>query len=148
MLRRIESPDRVITHAADSCPGCGRTLRPTDATATERRQVFALPEVRLSVTEHRAEARRCRRCGTVSKVGFPAGVRAPAQYGPGVLARSTYFRLYQLLPAARTSEALRDLFGCHLSPATVERSGRVFSGKLVRCEQRLKAAIGDSQAWR
>lgn len=143
-LRRIESPDRVITHAADSCLGCGRTLRSTDATATERRQVFDLPEVRLSVTEHRTEARRCRQCGAVSKVGFPAGVRAPAQYGPGVLARSTYFRLYQLLPAARTAEAMRDLFGCPLSPATVERSGRLFSGKLVRCEQRLKAAIGDS----
>ena len=80
----------------------------------------------------------------MSKVGFPASVRAPVQYGPGVLARSTYFRLYQLLPAARTSEALRDLFGCHLSPATVERAGRLFSGKLVRCEQRLKAAIRDS----
>jgi transposase len=39
---------------------------------------------------------------------------------------------------------MRDLFGCPLSPATVERSGRLFSGKLVRCEQRLKAAIGDS----
>jgi transposase len=80
----------------------------------------------------------------VSKVGFPAGVRAPVQYGPGVIARSTYFRLYQLLPAARTSEALSDLFGCHLSPATVERAGRLFSGKLVRSEQRLKAAIRDS----
>lgn len=144
-LRRIDSPDRVITHAADSCPGCGRILRPTDAVACERRQVFDLPVVRLSVTEHRAEARRCRRCGAVSKVGFPAGVRAPVQYGPGVIARSTYFRLYQLLPAARTSEALSDLFGCHLSPATVERAGRVFSGKLVRSEQRLKAALRDSR---
>jgi transposase len=60
------------------------------------------------------------------------------------LARAAYFRLYQLLPAARTSEAMRDLFGCPLSPATVERAGRVFSGKLIRSEQRLKAAVGDS----
>jgi hypothetical protein len=71
-------------------------------------------------------------------------VRAPTQYGPGLLARAAYFNLYQLLPAARTSEALRDLFGCALSPATVERASRRISGKLVRTQQRIKTAIGDS----
>lgn len=143
-LRQSAHPDRVVTHAPAPCPGCGCSLRGAEVLTSERRQVFDLPAVRLSVTEHRAETRRCPRCGAESKAGFPAGVRAPAQYGPGVLARSTYFRLYQLLPAARTSEALSDLFGCHLSPATVERAGHVFSEKLVRSEQRLKAAIRDS----
>jgi hypothetical protein len=71
-------------------------------------------------------------------------VRAPAQYGPRLLARAAYLNLYQLLPAARTSEALSDLFGCPISPATVERAGRFSSGKLVGSEQRLKAAIRDS----
>jgi transposase len=60
------------------------------------------------------------------------------------LARSAYFNLYQLLPLARTAEVLGDLFGCALSPATVERASRRISGKLVRSEQRLKAAIRDS----
>jgi transposase len=75
---------------------------------------------------------------------FPASVRAPVQYGPAVFARSAYLHLYQLLPVGRTSEALRDLCGCALSPATVARAGRIFSGKLLRSEQRLKAAIRDS----
>lgn len=100
--------------------------------------------MRLSVTEHRAETRRCPRCGAESKAGFPADVRAHAQYGPRLLARAAYLNLYQLLPIARTSEALRDLLGCALSPATVERAGYLFSGKLVRSEQRLKAAIRDA----
>jgi transposase len=143
-LRQSAHPDRVVTHAATSCSGCGRALREADAVASERRQVFDLPEVRLSVTEHRRETRRCRRCGTEARADFPAGLRAPAQYGPGILARSAYFNLYQFLPAARTAEALRDLFGCSLSPATIQRAGRVFSEKLVRCGQRLKAAIRDS----
>lgn len=38
---------------------------------------------------------------------------------------------------------MRDLFGCNLSAATVHRAGNVCSGKLVRCEQRIKAAIRD-----
>jgi hypothetical protein len=41
-------------------------------------------------------------------------VRAPAQYGKGVLSRSVYLHLYQLLPINRTSETMRDLFGCAL----------------------------------
>ena len=144
-LRQTYRPDHVITHAAASCSGCGYALRYTDAVRSDRRQVFDLPAVRLSVTEHRAVTRRCLQCGAETQAAFPAGVRAPVQYGPRVLARAAYFRLYQLLPAGRTAEALRDLFGCPISPATVERAGRVFSVKLVRSEQRIKAAIRDSR---
>jgi transposase len=143
-LRRADSPDEVVTHAAQTCPGCGSSLHGADAITSERRQVFDLPVVRLCVTEHRRETRRCPKCATQARGEFPAEVCAPTQYGPRVLTHSAYLRLYQLLPAARTAEALRDLCGCPLSPATVERSGRIFSGKLVRCEQRLKAAITGS----
>ena len=143
-LKQTARPDRLITHAPETCPGCGSVLDEAEVVASDSRQLFDLPAVRLLVTEHRRETRRCPRCGTEARGEFPAGVRAPTQYGPRVLARSTYFNLYQLLPAARTAEALSDLFGCHLSPATVERSGRVFSGKLVRSEQRIKVAIRDA----
>nr|QEO74502.1 hypothetical protein [uncultured bacterium] len=143
-LKQTAHPDRLITHAPETCPGCGSALDEAEVVASDSRQLFDLPEVRLLVTEHRRETRRCRRCGTEARGEFPAEVRAPTQYGPGVLARSAYFNLYQLLPAARTSEALRDLFGCALSPATVERASRRISGKLIRTEQRIKAAIGDS----
>ena len=42
---------------------------------------------------------------------------------------------------ARTAEAMRDLFRCHISPATVRRAGQISSAKLVKTEQRIKAAI-------
>jgi transposase len=143
-LKQSERPDRVITHAPRTCHGCGTSLAGAEVVATSRRQVFDLPQVRLSVTEHRRETRRCPACGTEARGGFPAGLRAPAQYGQAVLTRAAYLNLYQLLPVARTAEALSDLFGCALSPATVERAARFSSGKLVRSEQRLKAAIRDS----
>jgi transposase len=79
-----------------------------------------------------------------AKAEFPAGISAPVRSGYGPLARAAYLDLYQLLPVARTSEALRDLFGCPLSPATVERAGRLFPGNLVRSERRLRAAVGDA----
>jgi transposase len=144
-LKQSEHPDRVITHAPEACPGCGAALDATDVITSERRQVFDLPPVRVTVTEHRAETRRCPACGVTAKAEFPADVRAPVQYGPTLLARAAYLNLYQLLPVARTAEALRDLFGCAPSPAIIQRAGRVFSEKLVRCEQRIKAAIRDSR---
>ena len=143
-LKASQHPDHLITHAPETCPGCGAALAQAEVVASDRRQLFDLPPVKMIVTEHRRETRRCPACGTAARGEFPAGVRAPTQYGPGVLARAAYFNLYQLLPVARTAEALRDLFGCALSPATVEHSGRFFSGKLVSSEQRLKAAIRDS----
>jgi transposase len=143
-LRQAARPDHLITHAPESCPGCGSSLDEAEVISAAHRQVVDLPPARLSVTEHRRETRRCPHCGSTARASFPAGVRAPVQYGPRLLARAAYLNLYQLLPLARTSEALSDLFGCPVSPATVERAGRFSSGKLVGSEQRLKAAIRDS----
>jgi len=39
---------------------------------------------------------------------------------------------------------MRDLFGCRISAATIQRAARVSSGKLVNIEQRIKAALRDS----
>ena len=143
-LKQTAHPDHVIIHAAQTCLGCGSALDEAGVVTSECRQVFDLPPVKMIVTEHRREARRCPACGAATKGQFPQGVLAPTQYGPSVLARSAYLNLYQLLPAARTAEALRDLFGCSPSPAIVQRAGQIISTKLVRTEQRIKAALRDS----
>jgi transposase len=98
----------------------------------------------MKVTEHQAETRPCTACGALVKATFPTGVRAPVQYGQGVLSRSVYLHLYQLLPVARTSETMRDLFACRISAATIQRAARVSSAKLVNIEQRIKSMIRDS----
>jgi transposase len=144
-LKPSPRPDHLVTHAPQTCRGCGASLDEAEVVEASRRQVFDLPPVKLVVTEHRRETRRCAACGAKTQAEFPPGMPAPAQYGPALLARSAYLNLYQLLPVARTSEALRDLFNCALSPATIQRAGRLFSGKLVRSEQRLKAALRDAQ---
>ena len=144
-LLQVAHPDEIIVYSPAQCGNCHASFEIVDYTATtRRRQVFDISDGRVKVTEHRADAFRCSSCLATTKAKFPAGVRAPVQYGPTVIARAVYLRFYQLIPAARTSETMRDFFGCKLSPATVERSGHLCSGKLVRCEQRIKAAIRDS----
>jgi transposase len=143
-LRQVAHPDQIIIHTPDACQQCGDSLAQSQPQNTIQRQVFDISEGRVKVTEHRAEAKRCSECGATTKAAFPAGVRAPAQYGSGVLTRSCYLHLYQLLPVARTSETMRDLFGCTLSPATVQRAARFSSGKLIHAELRIKAALRNS----
>ncbi|MGB9179579.1 MAG: IS66 family transposase [Pyrinomonadaceae bacterium] len=143
-LRQVAQPHEIIMHTPAVCAQCGAHLQHSTPSISARRQVFDISEGRMRVTEHRAEARRCQACATTTKAKFPAGVRAPVQYGMGVLARSVYLHLYQLLPINRTSETMTDLFECHISAATIQRAARVSSAKLVNTEQRLKALIRDS----
>ncbi len=58
-LEMVAAPDRVVVHVPVCCEGCGAGLVGASAWKVERRQVFDLPEIRLSVTEHHAEQRRC-----------------------------------------------------------------------------------------
>jgi transposase len=143
-LRQVQHPDYTIIHAPLACHQCNASLDQSQPQNIIRRQVFDIEDGRVKVTEHRAEARLCSKCGTLTKATFPASVRAPAQYGTGVLSRSVYLHLYQLLPINRTSETMTDLFACRISAATIQRAARVSSGKLVQTEQRIKAAIRDS----
>jgi len=143
-LRQVGQPDLIITHAPDHCAGCGDMLQVCKLLRVERRQVFDIQDGRMKVTEHRAETRRCTACGGETKAKFPAHLRAPVQYGMGVLSRSVYLYLYQLLPINRTAETMRDLFHCPISVATIQRAARICSRKLVNTEQRIKAGIRHS----
>ena len=71
-LSRTETPDATIDHFPETCSGCGGALTEAMATSHTARQVFDLPEPRpLIVTEHRAHACRCGKCGAETRAAFP-----------------------------------------------------------------------------
>jgi transposase len=117
-LRQVERPDEVVVHEPGACTGCGGTLTGEDRPAgVLRRQVFDIPKSTVRVVEHRLLARRCV-CGTVTQAPAPAGVSAPAQYGPHAAAIAVYLVLGQHLPVARTAALLAELFGTPMSVGT------------------------------
>jgi transposase len=118
-LERVERPDVVIGHRPESCAGCGADLVGGELVGEEARQVFELPPVRLLVSEHRAERRRCS-CGRVTAARFPDGVDAPAQYGPSVRALVIYLVCYQHLPYQRAARLLADWLGAPVSTGTLK----------------------------
>jgi transposase len=63
------------------------------------------------------------------------------QYGSSVLARALYLHDYQLLPYARTVEAMRELFGCALSAGTLSTAVRQCAAGLVETELQLKRGL-------
>ena len=119
-LQPVTRPDTRITHRLKLCPcGCGKNLRRQPLVRYESRQVFDLPEIRLRVTEHRAEVKVCPSTGREVAAPFPQGVHAPAQYGPYFQGLLSYWRHQQLLPLDRIAQMCEDLFGQRISEATI-----------------------------
>jgi transposase len=110
-LRMVEQPDHIERHAATACPHCAADLHEVEPYEVERRQVFDVPPVRVEVTEHQAEVKRCPRCGGQVKGCFPAEVTQPVQYGARLKAQAVYLTTYQLLPLARTCQLFEDFYG-------------------------------------
>ncbi|BCL83659.1 hypothetical protein ccbrp13_61240 [Ktedonobacteria bacterium brp13] len=87
-LMQVLTPDTVITHRPTHCEACQCNVQQKVDWVKERRQVHDLPELRLQVQKHRLEEVCCPACQHLTQASFPAGVDAPAQYGPRVQSSS------------------------------------------------------------
>jgi transposase len=118
-LSQVADPDEVVVHAPGRCGACDRDLGGAPVADMVVRQVFDVPAPRVVVVEHRVEKRRCA-CGCVTAAEFPAGVSAPAVYGPGVKAHAVYLLCAQHVPRERCAEALAEMFGVRVSTGTLD----------------------------
>ncbi|CAG0983138.1 hypothetical protein ANRL4_02000 [Anaerolineae bacterium] len=121
-LEAVEHPDKRERHELSTCEHCQAGLSEVAVEGVERRQVFELPEVRLEVTEHVAEVKRCPQCGRRSQARFPASVRQPTQYGPRFRAQLVYFHSGQFIPLARTAAVMEGLYGQRVSQGTIVKA--------------------------
>jgi transposase len=121
-LQPVARPDHRKIHVLEKC-SCGQcagiSLRNQPVVDYECRQVFDLPPMRLVVTEHQAEIKRCPVSGRLVKAAFPDGVEAPAQYGPNFRGLMVYFYNQQILPFDRLKHVCQDIFGQPLSLGTL-----------------------------
>jgi len=121
-LEMVSHPDHVVHHALEVCPHCQHDVSRVSIERVEKRQVFDLPEVRIEVTEHQGEVKRCPCCEQRIKAQFPEDVGYAVQYGKRIQAQATYLTMYQLLPLKRTCELLGDFYGHAPSEALILRS--------------------------
>jgi len=139
-LKMVAEPDRVVVHPARQYCQCGANKGGGQIQEGIRRQVFDVPEIRIGVTEHRAEVWICQ-CGRKHQGEFPEGVNGPVQYGPRVKAIVTYLVVGQLLPYGRTVEALEELLGIELSEGSLYGCLEQAHEELAEVEEGIKQAL-------
>lgn len=114
-LQVVADPDEIVEHVSTSCAGCGAGLADAVSEGVVRRQVHDIPPITAQVVEHRLHRLRCG-CGHRTRAVAPAGVGAPASYGPNLRALAAYLVVYQHVPVARAAQLIADVTGAH--PAT------------------------------
>jgi len=118
-LKRVATPTQVIVHKLPAqCDRCHCALVPEHAQVAHRRQVFDVPVTALDVIEHRTLALTCH-CGQHHASEFPANVTEAAQYGPNLRALGVHLTQVQLLPFARASQLIGELYKVTVSPGTL-----------------------------
>ena len=143
-LRQVATPNKVRDYYPALCVGCGGALDEELASGHEKRQVFDLPPPVMQVTEHRAHSCWCPACGSETRAGFPAEVKAAAQYGATVEALVVYFQAWQLIPEDRLAELMQDVFGVEVATATIaamgQRKAQELAGLTEHIEEQVKHA--------
>jgi transposase len=140
-LEWSEQVDAVITHQVLQCQGCGQGLQDVALESWVLRQVHDLPPLRLTVSEHQAEEKRCPSCGVLNQAAFPTDVNSVVQYGSGVKGLMVYLVAGQLLPSMRVCDLLREVVGCELSEGTLYNTCTHCDEQLEAVELALKTAI-------
>jgi transposase len=115
-LRLVDDPDERIPIPAPAVCGCGTSLAEVDVVGVRRRQVHDLPEIPAPVvTEYRADVKCCPQCQGEAVGEFPAGVNAPAQYGPEITTRVADVVIGHHVPVKRSTILVMELLGMQVS---------------------------------
>jgi len=141
LARRV--PDETINHAPVCCGSCGDDLAGAEVVGEVRRQVLEIPEIRVRVTDHVAERRRCA-CGHETVATFPPEARAPVCWGPEVRALAIYLMDRQHLPLERTAELLGELLDAPVSTGWLCAVQQEAAGKLAGFIITLKDRLGEA----
>lgn len=136
--------DWVEYHEENYCQQCGGSLAAEAVEEWIARQVVDIEPIEPLVTEHRASVKCCRHCGHQNQASFPATATTVVQYGPRLRGVMLYLMEAQLLPSARTTEVLKDLFGATVSEGTLYNSRKHCFEQLALVEQRVQSQLANA----
>lgn len=145
-LRMVEEPDQIIVLHPEQCQRCQHDLAEARMSRLERFQVVDLPKLALAVTEYQAQVKVCPCCQAETRASVPEGmVPASVQYGPQIKALAVYLTVFQLLPVARVSQLLSDLFDTTFSQASALSACQKSSQRVAPVLSQIKAALQTSR---
>jgi len=145
-LKAVVHPEYIQVHRVKQCNHCQASLEQVEVSGVEKRQVFDLPPLKVEVTEHQSEIKRCPQCGEESKASFPEGMTQPVQYGPEIKALAVYLNQYQLIPLERVSETFADVFGHPLADGTILEAGQTVAEQVAPVNEAIKQHLTEQDA--
>jgi len=144
-LEKVAVPDRIVQHAPPThCDACHHRLL-AKATVVETRQEIDLPALKFETTEHQVLAASCAACGKICRGEFPAGIFAPVQYGPAVMAAVVHLTHHHMMPVQRTAALMGDFFGLPMAEATVLAASEEARVRLQPTVDAIGQAIQDAK---
>jgi transposase len=115
-LRLVDDPTERISIPAPAACRCGTSLAEQPVVGVRRRQVHDLPPIPDPVvTEFAADIKCCPGCQGAAVGEFPAGVNAPAQYGPEITTRVADVVIGHHVPVHRSTVLVMELLGMQVS---------------------------------
>jgi len=145
-LRMVDAPDQVLVLHPSQCQRCQHDLAEVKPQRVERFQIVDLPKLALAVTEYQAQVKVCPCCQAETRASLPEGMTpASVQYGPQIKALAVYLTIYQLLPVARVSQLLSDLFGTTFSQASILEACQKSAQRVAPLLLQIKAPLQASR---
>ncbi|WP_053243445.1 transposase [Clostridium sp. DMHC 10] len=126
------------------CSICNASLKNVLVERYIVRQVIDLPEIKVKVTEHRAEVKKCV-CGHINKAKFPEEITQPVQYGSRIKTTSIYLNQYQFIPYDRQEEFFEDFFHHHISKGTLVSIDKTCHDALESIESNIKEILKNDE---
>lgn len=113
-LKSVENPDYTEKYIPDYCKACGKDLSTTIPEYVGKRQVFDIPKIKVTITEHQVFKKTCI-CGCETQSQYPSEANAPVSYGNNIKSLVGYFHARQYLPFKRMKEVFNDVFQVPIS---------------------------------
>ncbi|MGH3125875.1 MAG: IS66 family transposase, partial [Streptosporangiaceae bacterium] len=142
-LSRDPVPEREELPPPEQCSRCGTGLASAPRTGTWWSQV---KDVRIEtfVTEYLLPLLECPCCGKVTPAELPPWAHpGSVSYGPGINTAAILLSAYGNVPAERTANLIRMLFGVPVSPGFCDLASERLSGRLEGAgfDQAMQAAL-------
>lgn len=143
-LEKVSEPDETVDHKVEECENCQNNLQTQQAESHESRQVFEVI-IKRHVVEHKAEVKKCGKCGTITTGEFPKEVTKAVQYGTSVKILSVYMSQFQLIPYRRVEEFFNEQLNMPLSAGTIYNFNEEAYERLSEFEEQTKKGLLESE---
>ena len=144
-LRPVAQPDHIQRYPVTACAYCHASLENEPVSSYDQRQVFDLPPIKVEVTAHQVERKRCPHCGQTTTASFPPEVSQLVQYGPRLKALAVYLTTYHLLPLDRTSQFFADVYNQPLAEDTIRHATRHLARQVEPVNQAIAAQLRQAE---